>query len=204
MKVGSDLGTTFCAVARLDEAAGKPVIILSPAVEIAGGTDESGQGDGTAAGGEGTAVGVNPIALPPFIVHDVMCYRSFGLGVLNEDREYVIDNLAKRSDHMPIDVTKVYYTADDNMAKMVLRVFESVSDEDTVFPCVTAKGEPQECDPSLWVKVLGVLEMDLPPRTPAGTPIEVTFRVDQDSIHVTARNQTDGKVVETAILFVSD
>ena len=30
MKVGIDLGTTFCAVARLDEAAGKPVIIPNP------------------------------------------------------------------------------------------------------------------------------------------------------------------------------
>ena len=175
----------------------------SEGTEASGGTEEPGRGEGTAAGGEGTTVGVTPVAPPPIDVVDVLP-RSFGPGVLNEDREYVIDNLAKIGQNAPADATKVYYTAADNMAKIVLRVFESISSDDTVVPCVTAKGEPQECDPSLAVQVLGVLEMELPPQTPAGAPIEVTFHVDMDGIHVTARNQTNGDVVDTTIRFASD
>ena len=130
--------------------------------------------------------------------------RSFGPGVLNEAHEYIIDNIIKRGAVMPAAAIKTYYTAADNMEKIVLRAFESMCSDDALIPCVDNMGEPQPTDPAHAVKLLGELEMLLPANTAKGSPIEVTFEVSATGVYVKALNMATGEVVETTLRMESD
>ena len=130
--------------------------------------------------------------------------RSFGPGVLNEAKEYIVDNLIKRGEVMPAACVKTYYTAADNMEKIVLRAFESMCVEDTLTPCVDNFGEPQPTNPAYGVKLLGELELLLPPNTPKGAPIEVTFQVDAVGVYVKAVKLSTGEQVDTTLRMDSD
>lgn len=130
--------------------------------------------------------------------------RSFGPGVLNESGEYIIDNIIKMGEIIPATCVKTYYTAADNMEKIVLRAFENMCMEDTLTPCVDNYGEEQPTDPAHNVKLLGVLEMLLPPNTKKGAPIEVTFQVDAIGVYVKAVNLSTGELVETTLRMESD
>ena len=130
--------------------------------------------------------------------------RSFGPGVLNKDMEYIIDNIIKIGEHQPALAVKTYYTVADNMEKIVLRAFENMSLEDNVTPCVDDEGEEQACNPADAVKLLGELEMVLPPQTRKGTPIEVTFQVDSAGVYVKAVNMQTGEAMDTTLRMESD
>lgn len=130
--------------------------------------------------------------------------RSFGPGVLNERHEYIIDNIIKIGDVMPATAIKTYYTAADNMAMIVLRAFESMCSDDTLTPCVDNMGNEQFTDPAHAVKLLGELEMKLPPNTAKGSPIEVTFEVSATGVYVKAVNMATGESVETTLRMESD
>ena len=129
--------------------------------------------------------------------------RSFGPGVVI-DGEYVIDNLIKLGDEMPALAVKTYGTMADNQPLIELRVFENVSREDVVTPCVDGLGCAQPCDPADNVKLLGMLEMQLPPYTRKNSPIEVTFQLEASGIYVKAVNLSDGQMVETSIHFENE
>ncbi len=130
--------------------------------------------------------------------------RSFGPGVLDLKGEYIIDNIIKLGDIMPAKTVKEYYTSFDNMEMIVLRVFENMCLDDSLTPCVTNEGDPQQTDPSNKVKLLGELEMILPKNTPKGTPVEVTFIVDAAGVYVKTLNKNNGESVETTIKMNSD
>lgn len=130
--------------------------------------------------------------------------RSFGPGVLNEDKEYVIDNIIKMGETMPASCVKTYYTAADNMEKIVLRAFENMCMDNELTPCVNNLGEAQMTEPSHNVKLLGELELMLPPGARQGTPIEVTFQVDAIGVYVRAVNLSTGELVETTLRMESD
>lgn len=130
--------------------------------------------------------------------------RSFGPGVLNENREYIIDNIIKMCEPMPATAVKTYYTVEDNMKKIVLRAFENMCTQDVLTPCVSNMGEEQPTDPSHNVKLLGELEMILPPHTAKGSPIEVTFQVEAIGVYVKAMNLTTGESVGTELKMDSD
>lgn len=168
-----------------------------------GGTDgESGGGDNPGRKGGTGAAGIG-MAGPIFEVEDQIS-RSFGPGVLNMDGEYVIDNIIKRDEKVPAVCVKTYYTAADNQERIVLRAFESMCMEDSLKPCVNSNGEEQETDPAYAVKLLGELEMLLPANTKAGSPIEVTFQVDNEGVYVKAVNLSTGEAVETTLRMSSD
>lgn len=130
--------------------------------------------------------------------------RSFGPGVLNEYGEYIVDNIIKQGEEMPATVSKQYYTAADNMERIVLRAFENMSLKDSVTPCVDNMGEPQYTDPADAVKFLGDMELLLPPNTRKGSPIEVTFQVDAVGVYIRAVNLSNGEQVETTLHMESD
>lgn len=138
-----------------------------------------------------------------FVVED-QTPRSFGPGVLNEAGNYIIDNIIKMGEIMPATAVKTYYTAADNMVKIVLRAFENMSQDNSLTPCVDNMGEPQQTDPAHNVKLLGELEMLLPPNTRKGSPIEVTFQVDAVGVYVKAVNLSTGEIVETTLRMESD
>ena len=173
-----------------------------------GGTTQGGksnQGGGSGQGGvpskpkkkNGSGIGTK-------VDVDDQTPRSFGPGVLNKDMEYIIDNIIKIGEHQPALAVKTYYTVADNMEKIVLRAFENMSLEDNVTPCVDDEGEEQACNPADAVKLLGELEMVLPPQTRKGTPIEVTFQVDSAGVYVKAVNMQTGEAMDTTLRMESD
>lgn len=129
--------------------------------------------------------------------------RSFGPGVVI-DGEYVVDNLIKMGDEMPALAVKTYGTMADNQPLIELRVFENMSREDVVTPCVDGLGSEQPCNPADNVKLLGMLEMQLPPYTRKNSPIEVTFQLEASGVYVKAVNLSTGEMVETSIHFENE
>lgn len=130
--------------------------------------------------------------------------RSFGPGVYDENEQYVIDNIIKMGVSMPAKSVQTYYTPEDNMPKIILRVFENMSMDETLIPCVNEQGKSQECNVADNVKLLGDLEMALPVATKKNTPIEVTFKVDALGVYVKAKNVYNGEAVETTLHMDSD
>jgi len=125
---------------------------------------------------------------------------SFGPAIFNESGEYVIDNLVLKNDKSPTEATKTYGTMVDNQSLVELNIFEN---EDRVnkyvTPCINEREEEQYTDPALKVNCLGKVVLELPPGTPKGSPIEVTFQCSTAGIEVTARNPATNQSVETFI-----
>lgn len=147
-----------------------------------------------AAGGRETGIGeISVVDQTP---------RSFGPGVFI-NREYTVDNLILKGTEIPAVSTKVYGTMADNQAMVRLSVFESMTLEERVRPCEDPEGNPQDTNPEYLMKALGQLILELPPDTPAGTQIEVTFMIDASGIHVTARNLATGESNTTRIEYAT-
>lgn len=188
-------GAAICASMLVEEAEGSapaPVGVGNDS-EVGNTTETTGPQASHAGSGLSTS----------FVVED-QTPRSFGPGVLNEVGDYIIDNIIKMGEIMPATAVKTYYTAADNMVKIVLRAFENMSQDDSLTPCVNNMGEPQQTDPAHNVKLLGELEMLLPPNTKKGSPIEVTFQVDAVGVYVKAVNLSTGEIVETTLRMESD
>ncbi len=188
-------GAAICASMLVEEAEG------GAPIPVGGDTDTEG-GDTTEPTGPKASHASSGLSTS-FVVED-QTPRSFGPGVLNEAGDYIIDNIIKMGEIMPATAVKTYYTAADNMVKIVLRAFENMSQDDSLTPCVDNMGESQPTDPAHNVKLLGELEMLLPPNTRKGSPIEVTFQVDAVGVYVKAVNLSTGEIVETTLRMESD
>ncbi len=130
---------------------------------------------------------------------------SFGPGVLNEQREFVVDNIIKLGEEMPCSVKKEYTIPEDNMECVFIHIFEDMSKDDHVIPCVNQYGEEQESHSEDQVKLLGTMNMLLPKNTRKGTPVEVTFTIDASGIYVSAVNLNDPtNIVDTKIDYAFD
>jgi hypothetical protein len=81
-----------------------------------------------------------------------------------------------------------------------LKVFENLSEDPDrghpLMPCEDAEGNEQETDSALMMKKIGQLDLPLPPGTPKGSPVEVSFKLDPSGLFVRARNPKTGKVVD--------
>ena len=164
--------------------------------------EDGGSESGPKPGPKDTGSGETNVGDPPPSIVDVSP-RSFGPGIVIGN-EYLIDNLIKIGDEMPALAVKTYGTMADNQQMIVLRVFESMSMDAAVTPCVDGMGNEQPCNPADKVKYLGELEMLLPPGTRKGSPIEVTFQLEASGIYVKALNLSTGEVVETTIRFENE
>lgn len=190
-------GAAICASMLVEEAEGS---VPAPA-PIGGGDDpEGGNTTGTT---EPQASHTGSGLSSSFVVED-QTPRSFGPGVFNKAGDYIIENIIKMGEIMPATAVNTYYTMVDNQDKIVLRAFENMSYDDSLTPCVNDMGEPQPTDPAHNVKLLGELEMDLPPNTIKNSPIEVTFQVDAVGVYVKAVNPSTGEIVETTLRMESD
>jgi len=128
--------------------------------------------------------------------------RSSGPAIFNEKGEYVIDNLLFVGDECPSESSQTYGTMSDNQTAVEIYVFENVSEDRVnkyLTPSINEHDEEQYTDPALKVKNIGKVILDLPPNTPKGSPIEVTFRFSTDGLKVRARNPATGQTVETDI-----
>lgn len=192
------MGAAIYANMLVDEGKADPEPIPDPSGEKGGNSDGTTPASIAPCGngvGSGLSTGITIEDQTP---------RSFGPGVLDGSGEYIIDNIIKMGEIMPATYVKTYYTAAGNMEKIVLRAFENMCMEDTLTPCVDNCGDEQPTDPAYNVKLLGVLEMLLPPNTKKGSPIEVTFQVDAIGVYVKAVNLSTGELVETTLRMESD
>lgn len=193
------MGAAIYANMLVEEIEDEPVSPVGPVDPNKPANPEAPSSDSTKKHSAGSGIGMGP-----GITIEDQTPRSFGPGVLSEVGEYIIDNIIKMGEVMPATCVKTYYTAADNMEKIVLRAFENMCMDDALTPCVNNYGEEQSTDPAYNVKLLGELDMMLPPNTKKGSPIEVTFQVDAIGVYVKAVNLSTGELVETTLRMESD
>jgi molecular chaperone DnaK (HSP70) len=160
----------------------------------------SGGAEGGSSGGEAPKV-PTAIGMKRMVVRE-KASRSFGPGVMF-DNEFMADNLILINEDTPVETSKTYSTIQNNQQQVQIPVFENASDDPDhrqLKPCEDIDGKEQYTDPSLRMKKIGKLELGLPPGTPAGSPIEVTFRLDTSGLFVRAVNPKTGDMVEATLV----
>ena len=102
-------------------------------------------------------------------------------------------------------IEKQYVTMVDNQKMIVFPVYESHSVEDTEKPCFipdpqTGEDVPQDTDPSLEVKKLGELVLNLNGNDPKGTVVYVEFTVQPVGIIIKVTLSTDLSVTKEEVI----
>lgn len=113
--------------------------------------------------------------------------RTFGIVAWDPSQsKQVVSNLILRNDPVPAEVTREYGTRDANQESVLIQIVDNLS-SDAIY----------DTDGS---RDIGSAELTLPPGLPAGAPVAVTFRLDeQGRLHMTARELTGGREVEVTI-----
>ena len=128
--------------------------------------------------------------------------RSLGPAVYVDEDHYMIDNLLFVGDDIPAEAEAVYGTRVDNQAEIKVKVFENVAtdrENKYVLPSIDENGNEQYTDPSLKVKMIGEVRLELPQHTLKGTPIRVVFRSSAIGLEVTATNLETDESAKTTI-----
>ncbi|GAB2839926.1 Hsp70 family protein [Actinocorallia aurea] len=117
--------------------------------------------------------------------------HSFGVLALTRDDSEVIANLVLAQQALPAEATRRFGTRDDRLAQVEIKIMENTSRDGIV----------RDLDLGEEVTT-AVLEMT--ENLPAGSPIEVTFRLDhQGRLHITGKDLAEGgRTVEA--LFQTD
>lgn len=119
--------------------------------------------------------------------------HSFGIIALTRDDssgqdKQIIANLVLVNDPIPVTQQQTFFTYTANQSEVELQIMENLIQEQTVD------------DPSMGEEI-GKAELPLPPRLPAGSPIEVTFELYRDGrLHVTGHEPSSKKTIEATIL----
>ena len=128
--------------------------------------------------------------------------RSLGPAVYVDEDHYMIDNLLFVGDEIPAEAEAVYGTRVDNQTEIKVKVFENVAtdrENKHVPPSIDENGNEQYTDPSLKIKMIGEVRLELPPHTLKGTPIRVVFRSSAIGLEVTATNLETDESAKTTI-----
>jgi len=92
--------------------------------------------------------------------------KSFGVVALNPDHKEVVVNLILKNTTVPTDVTERFGTHEANQETVEIRIMENeVSDKNL---------EPEQAIE------IGTAILDLPPNLPAQSPINITFRLNEE------------------------
>ena len=112
--------------------------------------------------------------------------KSFGIIALNANRDRLLYNLILRNETVPQEVTKTFGTDEANQETLLIEILESELSE-------------QVLQPSEGLDI-GKAELGLPPNLPEGSPIEITFKINEEGrLDIKALEVTDNRVVETSI-----
>ena len=143
------------------------------------------------------------LSMPSMVVEEQPLSASYGVRVLNGDA-FEINNLLIKGSEANSTATGEYATRYDNQPAIVAHVFSNESTDEFIPADIDINKNPVDVDPELKLYHLGQLELVLPPNTPAGTPISVTFRHESAGLQVQAVNQATGEFNEAFINFSSD
>lgn|GEM_PF-538492 len=145
--------------------------------------------------------------------------KTYGIQISNGS-ELVVENLLFVGAPAPSEITKEYQTMQDNQDMVRVRVYESEVEDQVVKPGIAdiesiirtlesihgdalesfteeafrkAADETYDSSFSITIKNNGVVELPLPPGTPAGSPIEMTLNFSESGLAVTARDPRTGE-----------
>lgn len=116
-----------------------------------------------------------------------VCNASYGTICLTDDPEtgqkrLMNDILLKKNSKLPCEVTKTYYTIVDNQEIINVEITQG-----------------ENVDPE-YVSRIAQEDFHLPPNRPAGRPIEVTYKYDDNQrMHCTFRDVESGRYLEMDI-----
>ncbi|MCB0567596.1 MAG: Hsp70 family protein [Phaeodactylibacter sp.] len=112
--------------------------------------------------------------------------KSFGILAYDGNNEKILSNLILKNETVPSEITRKFGTREDNQSNVKLEIMESLSTDQK-----TSQKNGTE---------IGTAVMNLPPGLPAQSPIEITFRINEEGrLDVQARELTSGREVETSV-----
>lgn len=112
--------------------------------------------------------------------------RSFGVVAFDEMNQEAVSNLIRVNDKVPAQVSQRFGTYEENQTNAEIRIMENLRSEDRV--------EVGECSE------IGNAILDLPAGLSASSPIEITFRLDeQGRLHATALELSKHKTIDVHI-----
>jgi molecular chaperone DnaK len=112
--------------------------------------------------------------------------KTFGIVALDQSRAECVFNLITRNDPVPKEIAKLFGTVEDDQRGVDVRLMENPD-----LGATTALEHASE---------LGRAELTLPPGLPAGSPIRVNFRInDQGRLEVSATEPTSGQTIQLEI-----
>lgn len=113
--------------------------------------------------------------------------HSFGVEAISRDtNQIIISNLIRVNDKVPVEVKQRFGTAEANQETAEIRIMENVVSE--------AKASPEAS------QEIGMSVLPLPPGLPEGSPIEITFHLnEQGRLHATALELTTRKAIEAEV-----
>lgn len=112
--------------------------------------------------------------------------RSFGVVALDASRKEVVFNLIRLNDTVPAETTQRFGTLTDNQQNAEIRIMENIISNESA-----SLSDSEE---------IGNAMLSLPAGLRAGSPIEITFHLDeQGRLHGTARELSANRTIEVEI-----
>ncbi|NPV66209.1 MAG: Hsp70 family protein [Anaerolineae bacterium] len=114
--------------------------------------------------------------------------RSFGVVAWSTQLQAeVVSNLIRRNDPLPASATQRFGTRELGQATALIQIVDNLS--------TSSQYEPPPAS-----RLIAEAELRLPPGLPAGSPVEITFDLnEQGRLHAHARELTHGQAVEVEI-----
>ena len=113
--------------------------------------------------------------------------RSFGIQAFVSETEQKICNLILKNDPVPADVVRQFSTMFENQTSVALPIADNLSSDE----CYDLPPASRE---------IGNAEIHLPPGLPKNSPIDVTFKLnEQGLLYMYAKELTSGRDVEITI-----
>jgi len=116
-----------------------------------------------------------------------VCSKSFGVVALdrNSGAEKVF-NLVRKNTTVPVDTTQGFGTYEDNQENVSIRIMENEVNEEEL--------------PPENAKEIGNGLLEIPSGLPAGSPIEVTFTLNEEGrLNITARETTANRILNLTV-----
>ena len=115
-----------------------------------------------------------------------VCSKSFGVVALDENDVELVCNLVVKNNTVPAEVTQTFGTHEANQKSVEIRIMEDEVKDPTL-------------DPSMAVEI-GVGTLELPENLPARSPINITFKLNEEGrLEMTAVEETEGRTCHATI-----
>lgn len=112
--------------------------------------------------------------------------KSFGIVAFNQEDRQVVFNVIMKNSRVPTDITQEFVTREDKQTNVDIQIMENEATETQI-----------EIEEGIEI---GMANLELPPELPQGSPLEVTFKLNEEGrLEITAVELSEGKQIETSI-----